>query len=90
MVDVGIIRKAVDESNVSYYDLANRLGWMTNCGTRSMGTYQCPDSQRVKRILGVTTYHDGYGGWVYRRKMSDKTASRILYAIDKMPVEVGL
>lgn len=87
MVDVRPIRKAVEESGVSLYDIANQLGWTTKARD---GAYRI-DSHRVKRTLGISRYYSGKRDYsIHRKKMSDDLAVRILDAINKVPTEVGL
>lgn len=85
MIDVTPIREAVENSGLSYYEVAKRAGLY-----ETKGSYQVVASFRVKRYLGIARYPGWDGKFRYTTHVRDQTARRILEAIGKDPVEVGI
>jgi hypothetical protein len=84
LIETAIVRKAFEDSGVSARDLAIRLGWYE-------AGRPYPDSQRVRRRLGLADYlHRDDGTFRPSRSMQERTAIAILDALGMAPVDVGL
>jgi hypothetical protein len=87
-VPVAPVREAFEASGVSAYEIALRLEWFEY---RDKYTTPCPDSHRVRRVLGLAKYPPGRGYPPRARTyMAACTAAAILGAIGVIPAEVGL
>lgn len=73
------LRRAFQESGLTAYELAQRLGWAR------------PDTGRVKRTLGLQLDHNGRGtNPRLRQTTSYERAAEIAIALGIDPVDVGL
>jgi len=78
-VPVEPLRRAFEESGLTAYELAIRLGWVQ------------PDTSRVRRALGLRNDHNGRGTVPrLRQTTSYERAAEIAHALGIDPVDVGL